>query len=98
MVKGVAHAENAEAKHAKVRGSPKLDENSRVVTLPKAVDKAIHVHEKAISKEHKMAGKLAKAERAHDSAVYNVQDDEKAIRVRSEADRRNMSRLTGITD
>jgi hypothetical protein len=60
------------------------------MTLPKAVDKAIHVHEKAISKEHKVARKLAKAERAHDSAVYHVQDDDKAILVRSEADRRNL--------
>lgn len=94
VVKDVGHAEKAEAKHAKVCGSPKLDENSRVMTLPKAIDKAVHTHEKAIKKEHKTASKLAKVERAHDSAVYNVEDSDKAIRVRSDVDRCNLSRLT----
>jgi hypothetical protein len=98
VIKDVDHAEKAEASHAKVRASPKCDENSPVVTLPKAVDKAIHAHEKAIKKEHKMAGKLAKAERAHDTAVYTVQDNDKAITVRSDADRCNLSRLTVATD
>ena len=85
MIKHVDHAEEAEAKHAKVRGSLKLEENSHVVTpLLKAADKAIHTHEKAISSEHKMASKLAKAERAHDGAAYHVQDTEKAIKVSRE--------------
>ena len=83
-MKNVDHAEKSEASHAKVSCRPTIDENSRVLTLHKAVDKAIHAHEKSIKTEHKMAGKLAKAERAHDSAVYNVQDSDKAIRVRSE--------------
>ena len=96
VVKDVDHAEKAEAKHAKVCGSPKLDENSWVMTLPKAVDKAIHAHEKAIKKEHKMASKLAKAERAHDSAVYNVEDNDKAIRVRSEVDRCNTVKINSF--
>lgn len=74
----------AEARHARVGNNLKLDGKYLVITLPKAVDKAIHAHEKAIKKEHKMAGKLAKAERAHDSAVYNIQDNDKAIRVRPE--------------
>lgn len=86
MVKDVEHAEKSEASHAKVSCSPTIDENSRVLTLPKAVDKAIHAHEKSIKIEHKMAGKLAKAERAHDSAVYNVRDTDKAILVRNEVD------------
>ena len=86
----------AEARHARVSGNPKLDGKYLVMTLPKAVDKAIHAHEKAIKKEHKMAGKLAKAERAHDAAVYNIQDSDKAIRVRSETDRRVLSSLTVV--
>jgi hypothetical protein len=96
-MKDVDHAEQAEARHAKVRDSRKFDDNSHLVTPLKAVDKAMHVHEKAISKEHKMAGKLAKAERAHDSAPYHVQDTAKSIQVRSEADRRNLSNLTAAT-
>ena len=68
------------------------------MALPKAVDKAIHVHEKAINKEHKLAGKLAKAERAHDFAVYHVQDTEKAIQVRREVGHRDLSILTAATE
>ena len=85
-MKDVDHAQKAEASHAKVSCGQTMDENSRVMTLPKAVDKAIHAHEKSIKIEHKMADKLAKAERAHDSAVYNIRDNDKAIRVRSEVD------------
>ena len=84
----------AEARHVRASGDPKLDGKSLIMILPKAVDKAIHAHEKAIKKEHKMAGKLAKATQAHKSAVYNIQESEKAIWVRSKADRRELSNLT----
>jgi hypothetical protein len=96
-MKDVQHAGKAEANHAKVCGSLRFDKD-HLLTQPKAVDKATHLHEKAISKEHKMADKLAKVERAHDSAVYHVQDTEKAIQVRSKADRRDMSQLTAATE
>ena len=95
-MKHVEDAEKAEAKYAKV-----CDPNStrflNLVTPPKAVDKAIHVHDKATRKAHKMAGKLAKAERAHDSAAHHVQDADRAIQVRSEAYRRYLLDLTAAT-
>ena len=69
----------AKARHVRVSGDPKLDGKSLIMITPKAADKAIRAHEKAIKKEHKMAGKLAKAERAHDSAVYNAQESDKTI-------------------
>jgi len=62
------------------------------VALPKAIDRAI---QKAISKG---PGKLAKTERAHDSAVYHVQDAEKAIQVRREVGYRDLSILTVATE
>ena len=63
VIKDVDHAEMAEVRHARVSGNPKLHGKSLGMTLPKPVNKAIHAHEKSIKKDHKMAGKLAKAER-----------------------------------